>query len=419
MNRDRARIHIIGIGDDGLNGVTQVSRNLIQEADLIVGSKHTLALITEVEGQKLLVGTDMDSTITTIQQTSSERIVVLASGDPLFYGVARYLCNSIGKDQFEVIPHVSSMQLAFARVKESWDEAFLTNLSNRSITENLEKIRIAEKVGLFTNEQYPPSIVARELLNRNIDYFSCYVCENLGSPDERVTHASLTDITNMDFSPLNVMILIRIPGTPDRPQDGREFRLFGNPDELFAQSKPKRELLTISEVRAVALAELNLTHNTVLWDIGAGSGSVAIEAAQLIPHGEVYAVEQDPVDFRLLESNVEKFGVTNVHTVHGQAPEVLEQLPRPTSVFLGGVGHEIVRLLEFVHQRAFLNTQFVINLNSVDHLSLAHQTLLRLGCEPLVRMLNIARGTHQLEQIRFDTSRVSFLLTTYKLSPST
>ena len=172
MNRDRARIHIIGIGDDGLNGVTQVSRNLIQEADLIVGSKHTLALITEVEGQKLLVGTDMDSTIKTIQQTSSERIVVLASGDPLFYGVARYLCNSIGKDQFEVIPHVSSMQLAFARVKESWDEAFLTNLSNRSITENLEKIRIAEKVGLFTNEQYPPSIVARELLNRNIDYFS-------------------------------------------------------------------------------------------------------------------------------------------------------------------------------------------------------------------------------------------------------
>jgi len=75
--------------------------------------------------------------------------------------------------------------------------------------------------------------------------------------------------------------------------------------------------------------------------------------------------------------------------------------------------------LEFVHQRAFLNTQFVINLNSVDHLSLAHQTLLRLGCEPLVRMLNIARATHQLEQIRFDTSRVSFLITTNKLSPST
>src|SRR5207302_6263362 len=120
-----------------------------------------------------------------------------------------------------------------------------------------------------------------ELLARGIDYFKAYVCENLGAPDERVTQGELTDIQDMEFAPLNVMILKRKPGRPDQQRGTGRFRLFGNPDDVFAQSRPKSGLITQAEVRAISLAQLDVQPGSVVWDIGAGSGAVAIEAAQL------------------------------------------------------------------------------------------------------------------------------------------
>src|SRR5262249_53523215 len=156
-----------------------------------------------------------------------QRMVVVAGGDPLFYGIARYLCDRLGKDRFEVLPHVSSMQLAFARIKESWEEAYLTNLATHPLENVLDRIRTAQTVGLFTSEEDDPPGIARQLLARGIDYFRAYVCENLGGPDERVTQAELADIAGMEFSPLNVMILKRKPDRPDVPRPPGRFRRFG------------------------------------------------------------------------------------------------------------------------------------------------------------------------------------------------
>ena len=102
------------------------------------------------------LGNNLDEAVERLTKAGSQRCVVLASGDPLFYGVARYLCDKLGKDRFEVVPHVSSMQLAFARVKESWEEAYLTNLANHPLEHVLERIRGADKVGLFTSGQHLP-----------------------------------------------------------------------------------------------------------------------------------------------------------------------------------------------------------------------------------------------------------------------
>ena len=245
--------------------------------------------------------------------------VLVSSGDPLFYGVARYLCDRLGKDCFEILPHVSSMQLAFARVKESWEDAYLTNLAGRPIEAVLDRIRTAEKVGLFSSDELTPPRVARELLQRGIDYFRAYVCENLGSPDERVTQAELADLAAMEFNALNVLILVRKPNRPDRASRASRHRLFGNPDEAFAQTKPRRCLVTQAEVRAVALAQLDIRATSTVWDIGAGSGSVAIEAAQLAYLGMVYAIEPEPADIALIQANAESFGVPNVRPVLGRA----------------------------------------------------------------------------------------------------
>jgi precorrin-6Y C5,15-methyltransferase (decarboxylating) len=411
---ERRKIHILGIGDDGTAGLTSNARQLIDEAELLLGAEYTLALVPQSKAERFALGSNLEQAVARLNAAAQQRAVVLASGDPLFYGTARYLCERIGKEHFDVVPHVSSMQLAFARVKESWEEAYLTNLANHAIDAVLEKIRVAEKVGLFTSEAHTPARVAQALVDRKIDYFSCYVCENLGSPDERVTQGELAEIAAHDFAPLNVMILVRKPHVPDRPAEALGKRLFGNPDQLFLQSKPKSGLLTPAEVRSIALAEMDLGERSVVWDIGAGSGSVAVEAAQLSPGGTTYAIEMDQEDHSLILANAQRLAVKNLVPVLGRAPEAWRDLPEPDAVFLGGTGRELGSLVELAYQRLRTGGRLVANVGSIDNLADVHATLQRVESDVKVWMINVARGTYQLERVRFDALNPSFLLAVVK-----
>src|SRR5690606_20622193 len=134
MTDRNERVVIIGVGEDGADGLTDSSRQLVENADLLIGSDRTLAMVGPTKGKQVVIGTDLSEMIRAIQQgLGKQQIVVLASGDPLFYGVTRYLFDHLGKQHFEVVPHVSSMQLAFARVKESWEDAYLTNVSSHPL----------------------------------------------------------------------------------------------------------------------------------------------------------------------------------------------------------------------------------------------------------------------------------------------
>src|SRR6185437_11630506 len=221
------RIHIIGVGNDGLAGLTSRARDLLLSADIVFGSEQTLKLLPELKAERRPIGADLQEALNTLTALlGRKRLAIVASGDPLFYGVARYLCDRLGKEHFEVLPHVSSMQLAFARVKETWEEAYLTNLHTHPLETVLDRIRTAETVGLFPSENEGPPEIAHTLLAHGLDYFRAYVCENLGGPDERVTQGELRDIQDMEFAPLNVVILKRKPGRPDRPATAARFRQF-------------------------------------------------------------------------------------------------------------------------------------------------------------------------------------------------
>jgi precorrin-6Y C5,15-methyltransferase (decarboxylating) len=411
------KIYVIGIGDDGLDGVTATARTRIEQAAMLVGAESTLTLIPKSAAMRVTIGANLDPIVAALATHAANGrgpAVVLVSGDPLFYGISRYLCEKLGKDRFEVLPHVSSMQLAFARVKESWDEAYLTNLANHSLEPVLERIRTAEKVGLFTSEASPPKKIAAELLKKQIDYYTGYVCENLGSPDERVTQGELSELATQDFAPLNVMILVRKPNVPDRPTESIGRRLFGNPDELFLQSRPKKGLLTPAEVRTMALAELDLGPRSVVWDIGAGSGSVAVEAAQIAAAGSVYAVEMDPEDHALIVSNADRFGVKNLMPILGRAPDAWTDLPDPDAVFVGGLGREVGRVIEQVLQRLKPGGRIVVNSGSIENLAEIRGVLHRGTGDARVLMVNLARGTFQLERIRFDALNPTFLVSAVK-----
>jgi len=410
------KTYIVGIGSDGVAGLTARARELVNSAELILGSDQALGLVTEVGGERYRIGPDLQDVVRTLETNlGKRRMVVVASDDPLFYGVARYLCDRLGKDHFEVLPHVSSMQLAFARIKESWEEAYLTNLASHPLESVLDRIRTAETVGLFTSETDDPPTIARQLLARGIDYFRAYVCENLGGPDERVTQGELADIQAMEFSPLNVLILKRKPGRPDLQRKPARFRMFANPDDVFAQSRPKGGLITQAEVRAIALSQLDVQPGSVVWDIGAGSGSVAIEAAQLAGPGRVYAIEQDATDYHLILANAETFGVHNLTPVHGTAPAVFDDLPSPDAIFVGGTGHEVARLLEMAYKALRPGGRLVVSVATLETLSASYGVLKSLAGSVQVLLINVARGMEQLETPRFEAVNPTFLLSVGKV----
>ncbi|QDU25215.1 Precorrin-6Y C(5,15)-methyltransferase [decarboxylating] [Anatilimnocola aggregata] len=404
------KVQIIGIGDDGLEGLTAAARQRLQQAVLILGARQALAAVESLPAQKLDIGGDLEQIVRRIDAAQGKLIAVLASGDPLFYGTARFLCDRLGKDRFEVTPHVSSMQLAFARVKESWDDAYLTSLATQPLDLVAEKARTATKVGLFTTDAAPPAAVAQALLDRGIDYFTVYVCENLGAPDECVTQGELEEVATQQFSALNVMILVRKPGVPDRPASMVGRRLFGNPDDAFLQSQPKRGLLTPAEVRAIALAELDIGRSSVVWDVGAGSGSVSIEAAQVAAAGSVYAIEMDPEDYALIAANSERFGVTNLIPVLGQAPDAWQGLPDPDAIFVGGTGRHIRGLVEQAFEKLKPGGRLVANVGSIDNLADVRKVLHKAAGDTKVLMVNISRGNDQLDRLRFEALNPTFLI---------
>lgn len=405
-----ARIKIIGIGDDGLEGLTSTAKELLESAELVIGSESLIRTLPP-SSSTLPVGGDLDELVDLINENRSRRLVLLSSGDPLFYGVARFLCDKLGKDQFDVVPHVSSMQLAFARVKESWDDAFLVNAATQPLDRIVEKARLAEKVGLFTDDEVTPRLVAKALLDAHIDYFSAYVCENLGSPDECVTHGSLEDVSRQDFGPLNVMVLIRKPLIPDRPAELVGKRLFGNSDEMFLQSVPKRGLLTPMEVRVVALAEMDLGPSSTVWDVGAGSGAVAIEAAQIVTDGAVFAIEMDPQDHQLLMANADRFGVgESLKPVLGQAPDAWDSLPEPDAIFVGGTGRSVGNIVGLALQRLKVGGRLVVNVSSIDNILAVQEALGTVDGEMSVRMIQVSQGNDQLGRIRFEGMNPTFLV---------
>jgi len=191
-------------------------------------------------------------------------------------------------------------------------------------------------------------------------------------------------------------------------------RLFGNRDEAYLQSQPKRGLLTPSEVRSMALAELDLGESSLVWDVGAGSGSVAIEAAQIASKGKVFAIERDPNDFDLISQNAARFEVTNLEPILGQAPDAWLDLPDPDAVFVGGTGRDVCELVEAAYDRLRDGGRLVVNVGSIENVASVHAVLQVKSGDPDIWMVNLSRGTFQLERIRFESINPTFLLAAVK-----
>ena len=356
------KIIVVGIGDNGVDSLSREALRAVSDAEVLFGGERHLSFFADHPAEKVAIRDNLKE-IAARLQAETRRTVVLASGDPLFYGIAGYLATKIGRDRLEVLPNISSMQLAFARLKESWHDAALVSCHAKPIDDALDLIRDAKKVGIFTDNENTPARIARELLKAGIGGFRAHICENLGGADERLTSCGLQELAEREFAPLNVLVLTKQADAA--PLERREWT-FGIPEEAFYQRQPLKGLITKTEVRVLSLSRMRLRPGNVVWDIGAGSGSVSIEAALL--GATVWAVEKNKEDCDIIRRNIEKFGTPQIAVVHGIAPATLADLPDPDAVFIGGSGGELGEIIRLSRERLLPGGRLVANVATLENL---------------------------------------------------
>ncbi len=230
----KEKVHIVGVGEDGVLSMNLKMMRLLQDAEWLFGSERLLSFFPNHDAKKIPIQSNLKAIIEVIQSNLGRRqMAVLAPGDPNFFGIARDLIEQLGKEAVEIVPNVSDMQLAFARIKESWEAAYLGSVRNRPLEDIIEPVRHAAKAGLFTDLQNAPSAIAEVLLAQGIENRTAYVCENVGGSDERITEMDLAQLPGKRFSPRTILILLK-----RSPQEIETQRIQSNTGKRSAPIQP-------------------------------------------------------------------------------------------------------------------------------------------------------------------------------------
>ncbi len=374
-------ILVVGVGGEGPESLPPAVQKRITQADELWGGKRLLAFWADHPAEKVPIGADIAGQVKRLARRGDRRVVILASGDPGFYGIVGTLRRELPAEALEVIPHVSSLQLAFARIGEPWSEAVFTSAHARPLAELVGWARRVAKIGILTDRRHTPAVIAQTLLDAGLEDCRAVVAENLGLPDERIIDTRLVDLPGMAFAPLNVLLLLRDSAWQPQPA------FAPRPDEAYAH---RRGLITKADVRALSLARLALRPTDTVWDIGAGSGAVSIEMAQLAWRGQVFAVEHDPENLAYIRENCRRFAALNVTVVEGKAPDVLVDLPAPDAVFIGGTGGNMEAILHHIDRTAAADCRVVMTLATLENLHQAMVLMTGLGWSPRLTQVNLA-----------------------------
>jgi len=400
------KIYVIGAGVEGQEGFSRRALDLVAQAELLIGGERQLDLFPEFAGEKMAIEGDLPAIVDKLGSRRG-RTVVLASGDPLFFGIGRYLLRNLPGSEIEFVPNVSSVQYAFAKIKEPWDDAVFVSAHGRGLKGAVDRIVANDKAAVLTDERNTPAAIARELTERGRDGYAAWLCENLGTREERIIATDVAGLLNIEAAPLNVLILIK-----QYDAEGEEYvPTLGIPDEEFATVK---KLITKEEIRVVTLAKLKLRHDMTLWDIGAGSGSISIEADHLLPNGRILAVERNPECREFIKQNLKKFNARNVTLVEGDAPACLEPLPDPDRIFIGGSGGHLWAILQQADQRLAAGGRIVLNAITLDTLTAATEFFENAGYQVEVTTINIARTRPLSDYKMFEAYNPVYIITAEK-----
>lgn len=374
-------IQVIGLGM-GVDDLSPKALRLIEKAQVLAGGRRLLDLFPRHLGQRLLMEGRLESWLDELARLAQDqRVAVLASGDPGFFGIAQRLLRRLGPEALVIHPNVTTLQAAFARLREPWQEAGVVSLHGRGWAALPPALAGRERVAVLTDPQNTPAAIARLLLARGQDCWRMWVLEDLGGPGERVGQYSLEQAAGAKFSPLNLVVLGRLAWPAP-------LRL-GLPEDAYEH---QAGLITKAEVRAVALAKLELGPGLTLWDLGAGCGSLGLEASLLLAGGSMVAVERDPRRVAMIEANRRRFGVANLEVVRADLPQGLADLPDPHRVFIGGGGPALGDIIKTALGRLAPGGVLVAAAVRLEALEMARAALAQGGLEVEVTQVQVSRA---------------------------
>ena len=384
-------LHVIGTTAAGLAGLAPTQRRLVDGAALIAAPSR---LQSQLPGAAEWLNTDqpqaaIDALLPRLRAGGTA--VVLASGDPLWFGIGRLLLQAIPADQLQFHPCPCAMQLAFARLGRPWHNARWVSLHGRE-PEALSAVlqQRPEALAVLTDPRRGGAAEVRQILAASglEAAYALWLCERLDHPQERLLQLQPGDPLPADLDPLHLVVLLARP----EPVAPEQLPLFGIDDGVFLQHADHPGLMTKREVRIQLLAELALPHHGVLWDLGAGTGSVGLEALRLQPALQLFAIERRSGAVPLIKANAARLGVRPAAVLQGDAAALMAELPNPDRVLLGGGGRGRVEWLEQLLPRLAAAGVVVIPLATLEALAELRPVLERHGLKLSLQQLQISRG---------------------------
>ena len=348
---------VIGMGEDGYDGLLARARLAIAEADVIVGSERLQAFLHATRAELHEWPQPFSAVVDRIQPLRGRKTVILATGDPLNFGVARKLLTFIPFEEMEIIPHLSAFSLAAARMGWSLPDCDTLTLHGRHAANIEAFIQPDVRLLVLTEDDTTIPEVARRLVARGFDKSEMTVLENMGGPRERQSSFTAVTVPTIEFSPLNTLAIHCIASPGARLLS----RLAGLPDDTFEHDGQ----LTKREVRAATLAALAPSPGELLWDIGAGCGSVAIEWMRSSRGCEAIAFEHDAERLRMIATNADRLGTPRLKIVGGEAPATLGGQSAPDAVFIGG-GLGIPGVFETAWENLKPGGNMVVNVVTIE-----------------------------------------------------
>ncbi len=324
-------LSLIGLGEDGADALTPAARALIAQASLIVGGARHLAMI-DAPAERLQWPSPLTDALPRILAQRGKPTVVLASGDPFFYGVGDLIGRHVARDEIFCVPAPSAFSLAAARLKWSQQDCALLSLHGRAFERVTPHLQPRARIIALSWDETTPAHLARHLVARGMGESRLHVLERLGGPLERVRHTRAADFALDDIAPLNTVAL-----EVEADGDAAVIPLApGLPDDWFEHDGQ----LTKRDIRAVTLSALAPRKGEVLWDIGAGAGSIAIEWMLSDISCRAIAIERDAARAARITRNALSLGVPDLGVVIGEAPQALAELETPQAIFIGGGADE-------------------------------------------------------------------------------
>ncbi len=404
---------LIGLGM-ARKDVSSRALRWIERAEVLAGGNRLLEWFPEHAGDRIVLRLSLDKAIEQLKAVSEEkRTAVLASGDPFFFGIGRKLVKAVGKERLFAFPNVTSVQFLFSRLLEPWEDVKVVSLHGRAQSSGspswLADTRRFSKVAFLTDLVLTPARIAEELLAAGCTEHTLVVAEDLGLPTETIGRFSPAEAAGKTFAPLNLVVVFAEGGSDGACGKAASHRaVLGLPEEAF---RHEAGLITKTEIRAVVLAHLQLEPGHVVWDLGAGSGSVAIEAARLAPLRQVIAVEKDPDRFDDLVANIRQFHCHEIQAICGSAAETLDRAPDPDRIFIGGSGGELREVLEQAAARLKPGGRVVQTAVTLDTLDLARSFWRDRDFDITVIQLQVSRSAPIGKTLRLEALNPVFIIT--------